>query len=628
MNTQEFTEEQKLYLQGFMSGSNLARVSRGLPDMSSTFSTTSANGSSVNGAHAGAANGVQQISAPIGAIPNTTDVYGWEAQNRVLASGQKLTDQEEAKRQKHPLDQWDDIVQHSDEARFPKGVDVLSFKYHGLFFVSPVQNSYMTRLRFANGIITSTQMRAVAGIAENEGGNYAHVTTRANLQIREIQAADAHSVLMQLHDAGIINKGSGADNIRNITGSPTAGIDSQELIDTRPLARAMNHYILNHREMYGLPRKFNIAFDGGGTVHTLEDTNDIGFQAVRVGPNHEITEGIYFRLMLGGITGHQDFARDTGILLKPEQCVPMAAAIVRVFIDEGDRIDRKKARLKYVLDRMGFDGVMNAAKKYMNFEPLLFPLEKCEPRPKAVRNAHVGIHPQKQDGKFYIGVVLMAGRLEPFQMHKLAKLADRFGSGILRLTVWQNLLISDVAEADVETVKNELEAAGMHWSATNMRANLIACTGNFGCKFALANTKLTAKEIAEYVEQRLQLDQPVNIHITGCPNSCAQHYIGDIGLIGVKVEVEDDLVDGYNIFIGGGYGDDVGIGREVFSEVISVEAPHRVETMLATYQALRDGDESFVNWSRRHSTKQLKEMFDSHSTKQLKEMFDSHLAVA
>lgn len=615
MNTQEFTEEQKLYLQGFMSGSNLARVSRGLPDLSSTFSTASANGNGANGTHSGAVNGspngVQQISAPIGAMPNTADAYGWEAQNHTIASGQKLTAEEEAKRKKHPLDQWDDIAQHSDESRFPKGLDVLSFKYHGLFFVSPVQNSYMTRLRFANGIITSAQMRAVAAIAENEGGNYAHVTTRANLQVREIQAADAHNVLMQLHDAGIINKGSGADNIRNITGSPTAGIDSQELIDTRPLARAMNHYILNHREMYGLPRKFNIAFDGGGTVHTLEDTNDIGFQAVSVGPGHDVPEGIYFRLMLGGITGHQDFARDTGILLKPEQCVPMAAAIVRVFIDEGDRTDRKKARLKYVLDRMGFDGVMNAAKKYMNFEPLLFPLEKCEPRPKAVRNAHVGIHPQKQEGKFYIGVVLMAGRLEPFQMRKLAELSDRFGSGIIRLTVWQNLLISDVGEADVETVKSELEAAGMHWSATDLRANLIACTGNFGCKFALANTKLTAKEIAEYVEQRLQLDQPVNIHITGCPNSCAQHYIGDIGLIGVKVEVEDDLVDGYNIFIGGGYGEDVGIGREVFSEVVSGEAPHLVETILATYQASREGDESFVNWARRHSTEQLKEMFDS-----------------
>jgi ferredoxin-nitrite reductase len=184
----------------------------------------------------------------------------------------------------------------------------------------------------------------------------------------------------------------------------------------------MNHTILNRREMFGLPRKFNIAFDGGGTIHTLEDTNDIGFQAVRVGAGQSVPEGVYFRLMLGGITGHQDFARDTGVILRPDQCIAMASAIIRVFIDEGDRTDRKKARLKYVIDRLGLDGVMNLAQKYLPFEPTPFPLELCEPRPEAVRNAHVGVHPQKQPDLNYIGVVLMAGRLSPEQMDVVARL--------------------------------------------------------------------------------------------------------------------------------------------------------------------------------------------------------------
>jgi ferredoxin-nitrite reductase len=613
MESQEFSPEQKQYLQGFLSGSNLARVSRGLPELSSFFTGEGAdsylNGSS-NGHANGHANG--QVNDEVTGGPPTPDKLGWQAQNQALAAGKKLTEQEEAKRKVHPLDQWDDIAQHAAESRFPKGLDVLSFKYHGLFFVAPTQNSYMTRLRFPNGVISSAQMRAVADIAENQGGNYAHVTTRSNLQIREIKAEDALLVLEQLHESGIVNKGAGADNIRNITGSVTAGIDPQELIDTRPLTRAMNHYILNHREMYGLPRKFNIAFDGGGTVHTLEDTNDIGFQAVRVGPGHEVPEGIYFRVMLGGITGHQDFARDTGLMVTPDQCVPLAAAIVRVFIDEGDRTDRKKARLKYVIDRLGLDGVMNLTKKYLSFEPTAFPLEKCEPRPPAIRNAHIGVHPQKQDGKYYIGVVLSVGKLTPEQMRRLADLSDQYGSREMRLTVWQNLLIPNINEADLETVKSELETVGLHWDANNIRGGLIACTGSFGCKFGLADTKATAMRIAEYVETRLQLDQPINIHLTGCPHSCAQHYIGDIGLLGVKVEMDDDMVDGFSIFVGGGYGEDAGIGREIFPNILVEEVPFKIEAMLRTYQDNREGTEAFVHWARRHETNQLKELFESH----------------
>lgn len=586
MDNQEFSEEQKQYLQGFMSGTNMVRMAQGLPDLSRSLGG--------NGAGSAAE-----------AAPSGPDAYGYQAQSRQLAEGKKLCEQEVAKRKKNPLDQWDDIVKHSAEGKFPKGNDVLSFKYYGLFHVAPTQDAYMIRLRFANGLITSAQMRAVADAAETYGGNYAHVTTRANIQFREIAAENGANVLMAMHDAGVINKGSGADNIRNVTASATAGIDSQELIDTRPFARAMNHYILNHREMYGLPRKFNIAFDGGGTIHSLEDTNDIGFQAIRVPEGKSVPAGIYFRLLLGGITGHRDFAIETGLLLKPEQCVPMAAAIVRVFIDEGDRTDRKKARLKYVIDRMGQAAILDLARKYLDFEPMKFPLEDCEPRPKAVRNAHVGIHPQKQEGLNYVGVVLMAGRLEPNQMRGLAKIADRYGNGDIRLTVWQNLLLTNIATADLEAVKAELLALDLGWEPTDIRANIIACTGSFGCKFGLSNTKRSAGEIAGHVKERLQLEEPVNIHITGCHHSCAQHYIGDIGLIGAKVEVGEDMVDGYNVFVGGGYGEDAGIGRELFPGILATEAPRVVETVLAAFQQNRQDGESFVEWSRRHSVEEL-----------------------
>src|SRR5207248_3501262 len=183
------------------------------------------------------------------------------------------------------------------------GTDLFLMKFQGLFYVAPAQDAFMCRLRFPGGICSATQLRGVADLAENFGGGSVDVTTRANLQIRQIGPKNTVDVLMGLNDLGIINRGAGADNIRNITASPTAGIDPNELIDTRPLARAMHHYILNHREMYGLPRKFNIACDGGGSISTLEDTNDIGFVAVRVGEGESVEPGVYFRLQLGGITG-------------------------------------------------------------------------------------------------------------------------------------------------------------------------------------------------------------------------------------------------------------------------------------------------------------------------------------
>src|SRR5260370_5420209 len=201
-------------------------------------------------------------------------------------------------------------------------------------------------------------MRGVADAADSFGGGYTDVTTRANLQIREIGAAHAVDMLLALQALGLTSRGAGADNIRNITGSPAAGIDPQELYDTRPLCRDMHHYILNHRELYGLPRKFNIAFDGGGKIPTLEDTNDIGFVAAEVTGGTGWEPGVYFRLQLGGITGHLDFAFETGILLKPAECVKVAGAVVRAFIAHGDRTNRPKARRKYGLHRTGRAAVL------------------------------------------------------------------------------------------------------------------------------------------------------------------------------------------------------------------------------------------------------------------------------
>ena len=331
---------------------------------------------------------------------------------------------------------------------------------------------------------------------------------------------------------------------------------------------------------------------------------------MRVGAGKAVPAGIYFRLQLGGISGHKDFARDTGVLLKPEECVPVAVATVRVYIANGDRTDRKKARLKYVLDRWGLAKYIEETEKLLSFKLTRFPLDECEPRPAVAKHGHLGFHPQKQDGLFHVGVLLPVGRMSAEQMSGLADIAERHGSGTIRLTVWQNLLISDIAENRIPAVKQALEALGLHWEGSPIRGGLVACTGNAGCKFAAANTKRHALEIVDHVESRIDLNHPLNIHLTGCPNSCAQHYLGDIGLLGTGVEDGEEMVEGYHIFLGGGYGQEQNIGREILRSVTASQAPQVIERMLRGYLAHRhNAEETFNDFVKRHPTERLKELF-------------------
>ena len=304
----------------------------------------------------------------------------------------------------------------------------------------------MCRLRIPGGIITAHQLRGVAAIADDLAGGYADITTRANLQLREIPAANAPEVLLRLSEIGLTSRGAGADNLRNVTGSPTAGIDPQELLDTRPHTRALHHFILYHRELYGLPRKFNIAFDGGGRVAVLEDTNDIALAAVAVADGFGVAPGVYYRLGLGGITGHRDFARETGVIVRPEDAVRVCNAIIRVFIGHGDRTDRTKARLKYLLDRWGLEKFLDAVEQELGETLMRVDAAALLPRPPVQKHGHIGVHEQKQPGLHYVGIACPVGRLNSETLRGLAAIAERFGSGTIRLTVWQNCLISDIAE--------------------------------------------------------------------------------------------------------------------------------------------------------------------------------------
>jgi ferredoxin-nitrite reductase len=589
----DFSDEQKRYLEGFMSGLQVARVGR-------------------NAGLVGAAPAAGKANAePIG-----PDAVHIKAQDDVIAAGKKLADQEKFKREEHPFDAYERLKDQAKNNTPPTPPDNFRWRYYGLFYVAPAQNSFMCRLRMPNSILKHWQFTGLADLAESCGGGYSHVTTRANIQIREIEPKNSVALIEGIQDLGLCSRGSGADNIRNVTGTPTAGIDPQELIDTRPYAREWHYHILNDRSLTGLPRKFNVAFDGAGRIAVLEDTNDIAFSAVEVKHGFGAEPGVWFRLGVGGITGHKDFAKETGIIVKPEDATMVADAIVRVFIETGDRTNRLKARLKYVLDNMGVDKFMAAVEDKFGRKLVRAPAEAIAPRPAFDRMAHIGVHGQKQEGLNWIGVVLPLGKLIGDQMRGLAKIAQDLGDGDIRLTVWQNLLLSGVRDENVALATAAIEKLGLAVKASQIRAGLIACTGNAGCKFAASDTKRHAAEIGDWCERRVDIDTPLNIHLTGCHHSCAQHYISDIGLLAAKVPgvTEDDTAEGYHLYAGGGFGPDADIGQEVYRDVKAEDAPKTVERLLKAYLANRSStDETFLTFARRHDGEALRKLAEAEA---------------
>ena len=527
----------------------------------------------------------------------------------------ELCREEQIKYEQNGLDCYSTILANAETHSFPTDGDVFRYKFHGLFFVTPAQESFMLRCRIAGGALSTYQFRGLAEIAADWGPGHTDLTTRANLQVREIMPENCPAILMKLLDLGLTSQGSGADNIRNITATPTTGFDPTELIDVMPYARAMHHYILKNRDLYGLPRKFNISYDSGGCVSVCADTNDIGFYAVKVGANENgIAPGIYFRMQLCGITGHKQFATDCGVLLTPAETIPVAAALIRVFVENGDRTNRKKARLKYLVDDWGIPKTLEETAKKMTFALRYYPLEACEPSSPKSKHGHLGIHPQT-DGKHYIGVLTPVGRMSVAQMLALADIADQFGRGEIRLTVWQNLIIPGIAEENLQAAITAIQATGLDHRNNTLTGGLIACTGSQGCKFAAADTKGHAVILGSHLTRKMILDQPVNIHLTGCQNSCAQHYIGDIGMMGSRVKVEDgSTVDGYNIVLGGGVDDTQAIAREIWKSVRADEMPALIEQILVVYLRDRIADESFAGFANRHTPEQLMELCDPAKT--------------
>lgn len=572
VNQNDFNADQKRYLEGFFAGIAAGGVSFG-----------------------------DLAAAPVAAIPAGPSL-------------DDLTKEERIKRELHPFDAIEQLMMDARWNAKPEAESVFRYKWNGLFWLNPVKDGYMCRLRIPGGIVKTHQLRELAAIARELTTGYIQITTRNNFQIRLIEPKNCPEVLRRIQSCGLHSKGAGADNIRNITMNPCAGYDPHEIIDVRPLVNELATLIIGSKEFYDLPRKFNIAYDGGGLISAVEDTNDIGASAVEIGENAEgIEPGIYFRIALGGVTGHQTFASDWGVIVKPDQLNLIMVALLRVFIKHGDRTNRKKARFKYVVEGMGLDGVLAETEKLIPFKLTRLAPDSAIQKKRAFSqqgHSHVGVYPQKQTGLSYIGATVPVGQLSANQLDRIADIADSYGTGEVRLTVWQNFIIPNVADAFLKTAVKALKRIGFHTHESPLRNGFIACTGNRYCKFAASDTKGHAIAMMDYLEKRVPLDKPVNVHFTGCAHSCAQHFMGDIGLLGTKAKGESG--EGYHITVGGGFGENRKVGRQIFSAVPFESLGETLEAMLKAYLAHRtNADESFHAFCNRHTVGQLQEVFSN-----------------
>ncbi|MBD2214854.1 precorrin-3B synthase [Nostoc linckia FACHB-104] len=464
-------------------------------------------------------------------------------------------------------------------------------KCPGLFYATPAQDGILSRIRIPGGILNSQQCRALADIADKYGRGYVDVTNRANLQVREIHQGINALELQHLQALGLGCSNTTVDQIRNIMTSPTAGIDPQELIDTRPFVTAWDNYITANSQLSGLSAKFSVCFDGGGIVSVSDRVNDIVFAAVLVDTH------VYFRLCLSvGAKGNP--AKDTGILLLPEQCLPVLAALADVYLAHLEPTSKHKPRLRELLNNIGCENYLQQVQQRLAF-PLPSPrTQRWEPK-SAPQFQHIGIHPQHQRGVFYIGIVLPLGRLETRQLLGLAELSEKYGSGTLRLTPWQNILLTDIPQQSIADVQREIVALELDYSISNINSTLVACSGSKGCASSATDTRGDALTLAEYLKTRVSLDSPVNIYFSGCPKSCAQHNKSDITLLGISIEEDNQKLEGYQVYLGVDDNEQK-FGRE-YQFVTVAKMPAFIEKMLLVYKTQRlNLDETFKEFANRY----------------------------
>jgi sulfite reductase (ferredoxin) len=524
---------------------------------------------------------------------------------------------ERLKREKNPWEAFDEVRAFAREGRssvLPEWASMY-FKWWGVYTQGDgvgatggkggeglASEYFMMRIGIPNGIVTAAQLHAIAGLARKYARNLADITVRQNIQLHWLTIESLPEVVDALAAIGLSPKGACGDVVRNVTGCPLAGVAADELIDASPLAAEISDLLKANPEFYNLPRKFKISVTGCPSWCSYPEINDIGFTAVK----HNGQVGFSLRVG-GGLSKEPHLAVRLNAFVLPEQVVRVAKAIAEIFRDQqGLRENRDRARLKYLFLKEGWtaEGFLAELQSRLDFK--LLPAVP-EIVPDDVFRDHAGIHPQRKPGLSYVGASVLRGRLTGDQLEAAAELAERFGSGQLRATVSQNLLFIDIPIHKTAELAHELKQIGIEVDGSSFFRGTVACTGTEFCKLAITETKGFARWLVGELDERLpEFDQQLRLHVTGCPNSCGQHWIADIGIEGKKIKHEGQLTDAYYFCLGGAVGEHAAIARPVGYRCPAPLVPGAIERLLRHYLASRLPDENLRAWLGRHSNDELR----------------------
>ncbi len=527
----------------------------------------------------------------------------------------KLPPIEHIKDRKNGLDVLADIYRYAElgfDAIEPD--DLALFRWYGVYTQRAEESAasidpgpsedtdgyFMLRIKFPGGSVSSDQMRTIGGLSERYGRSMGDITTRQNIQLHWLAIEDMPVVLDELNAAGLSFTQACGDVWRNIVGCPLAGVDGHELLDSRPVIQELEERFVGDRRFANLPRKFKVSVSGCIHGCAQHEINDVALVAVE--KDGQIGYDVWVG---GGLGASARMGRRLDVFVAPDEAAEVCEAITEIYRDEGNRTKRTRARIKFLVDEWGVERLRAEveAKVGHPLKTSVAPLPPIDPH-----RDHLGIHPQSEAGLYYIGATTLRGRFTADQMIGVADLADRFGSGAIRCTNRQNLIVLDVPDALVDEAAASLADLGLPTEASTFRRGVISCTGMQFCKLAIVETKDRAAELIDHLERRVgDLAGSLRINLNGCPNACAQYQIADIGLQGGIARLEDgSRVQGFILHIGGHLGDDSGFGRRVSPKPMPADQmKYAVERIVRAYAAERGVDDVFADWSQQQSDARL-----------------------
>ena len=484
---------------------------------------------------------------------------------------------EALKSERDGLDVTEDLVRFAREGwRTIADEDKERLKWVGVFQRKPTPGHFMMRIRMANGILTAAQARLLGQITKATGRNVADVTTRQQIQLRWVTIEQVPDVIAQLEAAGLSSLQTGMDNIRGIVGCPATGLTPRELFDTAPIAAAFQQIFLGNKAFTNLPRKFNVTITGCVEHCTPGETQDISMTpAIATRDGREIAG---LNVAVGGKqgSGGPRFATALDAFVMPEEAAEVCAAIALIFRDHGPREARSKARLAFLVEEWGGPRVRKELEARLGRE---LPPAGRDAR-AAKTNDHIGIFRQREPGLNYAGLKTPVGRVRGDQLIELARLAERYGRGELRLTPSQNVLIPHIPDALLGELTREPLLRELPYNPSEIQRGLVSCTGTDFCNLALIDTKTRALALAREFESRIEASRPLTVRWSGCPASCGNHYTADVGLQGCKVKVNGKIVDGVHVFVGGRGGLEPRAGEKVFADVPCDDLPEVLDRLI------------------------------------------------